>query len=378
MITKTASASDKLTYKLPTTVNVSFDYNIDGNLYIGAMGGYALNKGKKAGGKTHKNNYLLVTPRYEGKIFGAYLPVGFNELSGFNAGIGLRMGPLTLGSGSILSTLMKGETKSANFYLSLRFGILQKNRFVVEKVNEIEQQVARIDNDGDGLYDEIDSCPTEAGTEANKGCPDRDGDGLVDNMDNCPDVAGIEKYQGCPIPDSDGDGINDEEDKCPNVAGVAKYQGCPIPDSDGDGVNDEEDNCPTVAGIAENKGCPAISKEIINKVELAAKNVFFATGSSTLLKKSYTSLNDVAEVMKQDSALHLQIDGYTDSQGDDAKNQILSEKRANAVKSYLVSKGIAEIRLSATGFGEQNPVADNNTVAGRAQNRRTEMTIRNQ
>ena len=116
-----------------------------------------------------------------------------------------------------------------------------------------------------------------------KGCPDRDNDNIADKNDNCPDVPGLAKYKGCPIPDTDRDGINDEEDKCPNVAGVARYQGCPIPDTDRDGVNDEDDKCPNEAGPESNFGCPEIKPEIIEKVNLAAKHIFFATGSSKLL-----------------------------------------------------------------------------------------------
>ena len=131
-----------------------------------------------------------------------------------------------------------------------------------------------------------------------QGCPDKDGDGIADIDDKCPDVPGLAKYNGCPIPDTDGDGINDEEDKCPNVPGVARYQGCPIPDTDGDGVNDEEDKCPKEAGPASNFGCPVIEAVVIAKVYKAAQNIFFATGSSKLLAKSFKSLQEVASIMK--------------------------------------------------------------------------------
>ena len=206
---------------------------------------------------------------------------------------------------------------------------------------------------------------------------DRDGDGIADADDKCPDVAGLAKYNGCPIPDTDKDGINDEEDKCPTVPGVARYQGCPIPDTDGDGVNDEEDKCPSRPGPVSNQGCPEIAKEVIEKVNYAAKNVFFATGSYKLLSKSYKALNDVATLMKADESLMLDVDGHTDDVGSEESNQVLSENRAKAVKDYLISKGVSADRLFATGYGETKPVADNKTAAGRAKNRRTEMTARN-
>jgi len=96
-----------------------------------------------------------------------------------------------------------------------------------------------------------------------------------------------------------------------------------------------------------------------------------------LMPKSYKSLNNVVAILKADESLFLDIDGHTDASGADDKNQVLSENRAKAVKDYLISKGIAESRLTFTGYGDAKPVADNATAAGRAKNRRTEMTARN-
>ncbi len=234
-----------------------------------------------------------------------------------------------------------------------------------------------VDTDGDGIVDSLDRCPTIAGLAALKGCPDKDGDGIADIDDACPDVAGVAKYKGCPIPDTDGDGINDEMDKCPTVPGVARYQGCPIPDTDGDGVNDEEDKCPTRPGPVSNQGCPEIAKEVIEKVSFAAKNIFFATGKYKLLPKSFKSLDAVVDLLKADESLMLDIDGHTDAVGSDESNQVLSDNRAGSVKEYFLSKGIDASRLKSTGYGETKPVEDNSTAAGRAKNRRTEMTVRN-
>jgi len=234
-----------------------------------------------------------------------------------------------------------------------------------------------VDRDGDGVLDTDDKCPDVAGMASLQGCPDADGDGIADADDKCPTVAGVAKYQGCPIPDTDGDGVNDEMDKCPTVAGLAKYDGCPIPDTDGDGVNDELDKCPTRAGVASNQGCPVIAKEVIEKVNFAAKNVFFATGSYNLIGKSFKSLDAVVDLLKEDESLMIDIDGHTDAQGSEESNQVLSDNRAGAVKTYLISKGINETRLKSAGYGELKPVADNTTSAGRAKNRRTEMLVRN-
>lgn len=231
------------------------------------------------------------------------------------------------------------------------------------------------DTDGDGITDDKDKCPTVKGIAKYEGCPvpDTDKDGIDDDNDKCVTVPGVARYQGCPVPDTDKDGMNDEEDKCPTVPGVARYQGCPVPDGDKDGVNDEDDKCPTLPGTVANQGCPEVSQEIITRTAYAAKNIYFETGKATLLKKSYAPLNEVAKIMSDNPELKLAIDGHTDNVGSDALNQSLSERRATAVKSYLVSKGVDESRITSTGYGETKPVADNKTAAGRQKNRRVEM-----
>lgn len=232
------------------------------------------------------------------------------------------------------------------------------------------------DRDGDGILDASDACPDVPGLAAFNGCPDTDKDGIADKDDKCPNEFGMAKYQGCPIPDTDKDGINDENDKCPDVFGLARYDGCPIPDTDGDGVNDEEDKCKNVAGIAVNAGCPEIKQEVIQKVSYAAKNIFFNTGSSQLLKKSFKPLDEVVTIMNENPTLLLDVEGHTDNTGTPEKNQTLSESRAESVKSYLVSKGIDASRLISAGYGQDRPIADNKTVAGRTQNRRSELKLR--
>ncbi|MES1217127.1 MAG: OmpA family protein, partial [Bacteroidota bacterium] len=156
---------------------------------------------------------------------------------------------------------------------------------------------------------------------------------------------------------------------------VAKYNGCPVPDTDGDGINDEEDKCPTLAGIAANNGCPAIKEEVVKKMSYAAKQIYFATGKATLLSKSAPALNDVVKILNSSPDVHLQVEGYTDNTGKPETNVILSEKRALAVKTYLTGKGIAENRITYKGYGQENPVADNKSAAGRAKNRRVELKL---
>ena len=265
-----------------------------------------------------------------------------------------------------------------NLFYSLGFAQnIGKEREMAPPPPPVPVMEAPKDRDGDGVVDADDKCPDVAGLASLQGCPDRDGDGITDADDKCPDVKGIAKYNGCPIPDTDNDGINDEEDKCITVPGVARYNGCPIPDTDKDGVNDEEDKCINEAGPASNFGCPVIAQAVIDKINYAAKNIFFATGSAKLLPKSFKSLNEVAAIMAADKTLMLDIDGHTDSQGEAEKNHTLSHNRASAVQAYLVTKGVDESKMTSVGHGEEMPVADNKTAAGRSKNRRVEMKARN-
>lgn len=243
-----------------------------------------------------------------------------------------------------------------------------------EKQPDLADLLPPSDVDNDGVVDSIDACPSVAGLEQFNGCPDSDNDGVADDKDACPLVAGKAEFSGCP--DSDGDGINDKDDKCPYVAGTTDHDGCPIPDRDNDGFNDSEDRCPDQYSKT-NGGCPEIRKEVINKVQKAAKAIFFETGKATIRKVSYKQLDAVAAVLKDDPTLYADIEGHTDNTGSDERNTELSQQRAEAVVNYLVGKGIPADRLTAKGYGPTQPVATNATAAGRAQNRRTEIELRN-
>lgn len=200
---------------------------------------------------------------------------------------------------------------------------------------------------------------------------DRDKDGIIDKEDACPDEAGTAATNGCP--DRDGDGVADKMDACPDKAGPADKQGCP--DSDGDGIADNVDRCPTVPGVESMRGCPELKEETKKLFAKALTGIQFETGKSTIKKSSYSILDQVVGVMNENPAYNLEIHGHTDSQGDDAKNMTLSDSRAAAVRDYLVSKGVAANRLKSFGHGETEPVADNKTSAGRAQNRRVEFKV---
>jgi OOP family OmpA-OmpF porin len=239
------------------------------------------------------------------------------------------------------------------------------------------------DTDNDGLQDSEDKCPGEAGLLSNAGCPyaDKDKDGVLDKDDKCPDVAGTKENKGCPAvaKDTDKDGINDTEDKCPSIAGSARYNGCPVPDSDGDGLNDEVDKCPNAKGTVARNGCPEeVKKEIIEKVNYAARRIQFQQGKASLLPSTHKVLDEVVAVLKQNPALRISIEGHTSGDAAYDANMKLSQERANKVKAYLVSKGIAASRLKAKGFGPTQPLSTGTTEAEKAKNRRVELKLSNQ
>lgn len=361
---------------LPTNLQLNADYAINRKLYVELAGRINLAK-KDNYYNSFYNNYVSLTPRFEIRHWGIYLPLSYNNISKFNAGVSFRLGPVFFGSGSIFTALVD-RSKQADVHFGINFGgFFKEPKAKKEKQPEAIVEAPVNDTDGDGINDGIDQCIDIKGVAKYNGCPvpDTDNDGINDEEDKCPSVAGIAKYNGCPVPDTDNDGINDEEDKCPSTAGVVKYSGCPVPDTDGDGINDEEDKCPALAGIKENKGCPEIKEEIVKKMTYAAKQIYFATGKTSLLSRSFKSLDDVAGVLNENPEVRLQIDGYTDNTGKAETNLLLSEKRALVVKEYLVSKGVAEDRISYKGYGQENPVADNKTAAGRAQNRRVELKL---
>ncbi len=227
------------------------------------------------------------------------------------------------------------------------------------------------DTDEDGIKDSEDKCPNERGILTFMGCADTDGDGIQDSEDVCPTTKGITAFKGCP--DTDGDGIKDAEDKCPTAKGLPNYAGCP--DTDGDGVIDIKDKCPKITGLASNNGCPEVNKEIAIKAAKSAKAINFETGSDVILKTSYKDLDNLASILKSEFNLKAEIQGHTDNTGNVDKNKALSQKRADAVKKYLIEKGIEQTRLTAIGYGQEIPLQDNKTVSGRNANRRVEFKL---
>jgi OmpA-OmpF porin, OOP family len=143
----------------------------------------------------------------------------------------------------------------------------------------------------------------------------------------------------------------------------------PPMDSDGDGVPDTADRCPgTPRGTqVDEKGCP--------REPVILRGVEFATASATLTEGSRPILDAVAEDLKLHPLVQVELQGHTDSQGADVYNFDLSQRRADSVRNYLMSRGVDAVRLTARGYGETQPIADNATAAGRADNRRVVMKV---
>ena len=278
------------------------------------------------------------------------------------------------------------------------------------------------DRDGDGITDSKDDCPDEKGLAIFNGCPDRDSDGVMDRNDDCPDTKGLVQYNGCP--DTDGDNIIDKVDECPTVYGIAELKGCPAAEltyfnvetqvekvKQGGGVYSygnavetktakfklEGYNADTVKTVfvtapnlrgknayREADGFFRFAKEaevVILKEEekqvmkKAFENLEYKTNSEVILSSSFSGLDELANLMGTNANWKLRISGHTDNVGARTANMTLSKRRAESVKKYLVSKGIAADRFEVMYFGPDQPIAPNNTEDGRARNRRVEMLI---
>jgi outer membrane protein OmpA-like peptidoglycan-associated protein len=249
------------------------------------------------------------------------------------------------------------------------------------------------DSDGDGIPNITDDCPRRPedmdGYKDADGCPDidNDNDGIVDTLDECPvdaeDKDGLQDDDGCPDVDNDEDGLSDRIDKCPDEPedddGFEDDDGCPDCDNDGDGVLE----CPTVVDMCPDQpaatadGCPPKYTNVVvtaKKIEIK-QTVYFDTSKTTIKPVSYSLLNEVGQALNDNPKIQIQVEGHTDSRGRNAKNLRLSQGRAESVRTYLIGQGVAADRMSAKGYGEEIPIADNRTRAGREQNRRVEFVI---
>jgi OOP family OmpA-OmpF porin len=240
------------------------------------------------------------------------------------------------------------------------------------------------DQDSDGVLDRNDQCPADAGP-APTGCPpppDADRDGIPDNADPCATDAEDgnlpDPKDGCPNRDADGDHIETPVDLCPDQPGIAP-DGCPPKDTDGDGLLDPDDRCPRDAETKNNfedqDGCPDELPEQVKRFTGVIKGITFDNGKAKIRMTSLPLLDDAVSVLKSYPNLRLRISGHTDNKGKATKNMRLSEDRAAAVKEYMVTRGIESRRIETRGVGADEPIADNGSSTGRAQNRRIEFEL---
>jgi outer membrane protein OmpA-like peptidoglycan-associated protein len=122
-----------------------------------------------------------------------------------------------------------------------------------------------------------------------------------------------------------------------------------------------------------NKGCPEITKQDAIRITYIGSKIFFENNSDQLKVASLSQLDELSKILNKYEGANLVIEGHTDSNGSEAFNIALSQKRTESVKRYLVEKGIAESRLTGLGMGESKPIASNKTSLGRAKNRRVEL-----
>jgi outer membrane protein OmpA-like peptidoglycan-associated protein len=279
--------------------------------------------------------------------------------------------------------------------------------------NDVEgskKSKSSVDTDGDGVDDKDDLCIDVAGLAGLKGCPDKDGDGIADKDDACVDKAGSAANKGCPelkllLIDINGTVL---ASSTRNSNGVFTFDGVTFDENtlfrlDGEKPDSMPELKISVAGetwtasrtgmdypykyhfLASevNKFKKVSTGEVFVKLDKkeeevlkkAFNNLEFATGKDIIKETSFSSLDELANLMSKKPTWKLKISGHTDNKGDAVANLKLSEKRAEAIKKYLVSKGIAADRFKVEWFGSAKPIADNATEAGRQQNRRVEMAI---
>jgi len=245
------------------------------------------------------------------------------------------------------------------------------------------------DPDDDGICGAADRCPNEPedmdGFEDEDGCPesqDTDGDGIDDLRDACvAEPEDADQYldqDGCPELDNDVDSLLDPNDRCPiepeDRDGFQDDDGCPDRDNDSDNILDINDRCPNEPGPESEQGCPRVYQDVqvTGSHIRIMQQIFFDFDSARIQPRSFPILNTVAQVLRDYPTITVEVQGHTDSRGEDDYNMRLSHARAESVRNYLIQQNIAANRLTFQGYGETRAIDSNRTSRGRANNRRVE------
>ena len=385
------------------------NYHFPFRIFVGAEGRYVpLDLNPSSGGITDLNTYFFsgllgyTYPLHERlDIYGvagvsgaSWNPDGFDsELDfGFNYGGGVRL--YMTDQFALFGDYRMFQIPSAmeDVTQSVTGTLVDEDFWGYSITGGISYFFGSKDSDGDGVKDGDDQCPgTPAGVEVDAvGCPvDSDGDGVADYQDSCPNTPTGARVngQGCPL-DSDGDGVFDGLDRCPNTPAGADVDasGCPV-DSDGDGVFDGLDRCPnTPRGTEVDRfGCPIPEPEpepepepVVFTLSGSQGGVTFGFDSAELTAQGQAALREIGDVLVTAENLGtIAVEGHTDSMGAEEYNMNLSRRRAESVRDFLVANysQLSGTQFTVRGMGESNPVADNGTEEGRAQNRRVEIIV---
>lgn len=362
--------------------------------------------------------YALAPQKFDivGEVFGA-LPLGGENYAPLEAVAGVKLylaksSFLTIGGGAGL-TPGTGGTPDARAFVGIVFepnigdrdgdGLkddLDSCPDDPEDFDDFEDAdgCPELDNDRDTIDDDDDSCPNEPedrdGVDDEDGCPegdllDRDNDTILDEDDECPDdpedFDEFEDADGCPDADNDEDGHLDVDDLCPNdpedFDDWEDDEGCPDPDNDNDRILDEDDECKnepeTYNTVDDDDGCPDRGPvDLVDGGIVVFEEIYFQFASAVIKKKSHHILEVVAQTILLNPDMKLiEVQGHTDERGDDAYNLWLSQRRAEAVMDFLIDEGVDAERLQARGYGETVPKDERSNEEAWAANRRVEFII---
>jgi outer membrane protein OmpA-like peptidoglycan-associated protein len=302
---------------LPTAISLQVDYHIWKGFYLNFTPFISLHQAinvKDDFAKIHSYSIVSLTPRFEHKWFGFSIPLQYNQMSktGVAVGVGLRLGPLWVGTNDLIGLCSK-NTFGANVQAALKVPIMYNKK------------------------------------------RDRDGDLISDRKDKCKDVPGLCEYQGCPPPVK-------EEEIVPDEVSEIEVELEPEPEEIPEPVAEIFDE-PVI-----------VEPDEPEQVEFT-HHILFETGKTTIDTSYYALLNDLVSILNSNPECYVTMDGHSDNVGREELNMTLSQGRADAVKKYLLDEGIAPERVVAKGYGYTQPIADNNTVEGRAKNRRVEINV---